>query len=72
MPWKCKNPECGRTFYLTARITIERKPAYGSMDITRILVDKPCCPFCESIEFEEVKEDKKDLDESKELPTFGH
>jgi hypothetical protein len=29
-------------------------------DVTRTIIEKPCCPFCESIEFEEVKEVKNE------------
>jgi len=56
LTWKCTN--CGRTFELTARISIERTPQFD-MYTKRIIVDKPCCPFCESIEFEEVKHEEK-------------
>ena len=53
--WKCKN--CGKTFPVLARISVEKRPPPGGpLDVTRVMVDKPCCPFCESIEFEEVKE----------------
>lgn len=51
--WKCKS--CGRKFPLPARISIEKRPSFGSPDVSRIIVEKPCCPFCESIEFEEVE-----------------
>jgi len=54
--WKCN--KCGRTFPLTARVSVERRPSTVACtpDITRVVVEKSCCPFCESIEFEEVKE----------------
>ena len=58
--WKCKT--CGKTFPLPARISCERtspNPFTISTQATRIIVEKPCCPFCESIEFEEVKERQK-------------
>ena len=59
--WKCKNPECGRTFPLVARISSENR-SIGRLPYSeiRVIVDKPCCPFCESIEFEEITE-KKDV-----------
>jgi hypothetical protein len=52
--FKCKNPDCGRTFLLPARISTERKPLDFTVSAVRIIVEKPCCPFCECIEFEEV------------------
>jgi len=56
MPFKCKNPECGKTFPLPGRISEEKRPASGFIpDVTRRIVEKPCCPFCESIEFEEIR-----------------
>jgi ribosomal protein L37AE/L43A len=51
--WKCK--ECGRTFPIPARISFEKAPPPGSFDVKRVIVEKACCPFCESIEFEEVE-----------------
>lgn len=55
--WKCKNPQCGRTFPLYARKTEERKPtAEFYKEVTRVLIDRAVCPFCESFEIEEVKE----------------
>lgn len=56
--WKCKNPKCERTFPVLARISVEKRgPPTFSLDApTRVIVDKPCCPFCESLEFEEAKE----------------
>jgi len=55
--WKCKNPTCNRTFSMLARISVEKRPPPTfSLDMpSRVIVEKPCCPFCESIEFEEVK-----------------
>lgn len=55
--FKCKNGNCNRTFLLPARISIEKRPPPSfALDIpSRVIVEKPCCPFCESIEFEEVK-----------------
>lgn len=57
MTWKCRNPECGRTFEMAARISIEKTPKGFCPDAKRIIVEKPCCPFCESIEFEETKKE---------------
>jgi hypothetical protein len=54
MVFKCKSPECSRTFLIPARISIEKKPREFTSDAVRIVVDKPCCPFCECIEFEET------------------
>jgi hypothetical protein len=58
MMWKCKNPECGRTFPILARISTEKRPPPSfSPDLpTRVIVEKACCPFCECVEFEAVKE----------------
>ncbi len=53
--WRCKNSDCKRTFQLYARISLEKKLTNYEMDYQRVIVEKPCCPFCESIEFEEVK-----------------
>ena len=57
--WKCKNPGCSRTFSMLGRISIEKRPPPTfSLDMpSRVIVEKPCCPFCESIEFEEVKKE---------------
>jgi hypothetical protein len=43
---------------MLARISVEKRPPPTfSLDMpSRVIVEKPCCPFCESIEFEEVKE----------------
>lgn len=54
--WKCKNPDCGKTFPLYARKTEERRPKTPYTDVTRVLIDRAVCPFCESFEIEEVKE----------------
>jgi len=56
--WKCKNPECLKTFPVLARISIEKRPPPSfSLDApTRVIVEKPCCPFCEWLEFELVQE----------------
>jgi len=55
--WKCKNPDCQRTFLLPARISVEKRspPSFSPDQPVRVIVEKHCCPFCESIEFEEVK-----------------
>lgn len=55
--WKCKNSQCGRTFHVLGRISVEKRPlGFGTPEVTRVIVDKPCCPFCEGLEFEEAKE----------------
>ena len=51
---KCMNPECGKIFLVPARISIEKRSVAFTPDIIRIIVEKPCCPFCEGIEFEEA------------------
>jgi len=58
--WKCKNPNCERTFPVLARISVEKRrpPSFSPDAPTRVVIDKPCCPFCESLEFEEIKEAK--------------
>lgn len=58
MPWKCKNPSCGKTFDVYARISVEKRPPPSfSPDIpTRVIVDKACCPFCECTDIELLKE----------------
>jgi hypothetical protein len=55
--WKCKNPNCNKLFPMLARISIEKRPPPSfTPDVpSRVIVEKPCCPFCESIEFEEMK-----------------
>lgn len=55
--WKCKG--CGRTFPIPARISVEKKLTGKPNpwdESTRTVVEKACCPYCECIEFEEVKE----------------
>jgi hypothetical protein len=54
MVFKCKSPECGRTFLLPGRISTEKKPRDFTADAVRIVVERACCPYCESIEFEEA------------------
>lgn len=53
MPLRCK--ECGYIFPICARKSEERRPKDVYADYVRIIVDKPCCPKCESINIEEVK-----------------
>lgn len=53
MTWKCRS--CGKTFELSARISFEKATVEFNPQIKRVIVEKPCCPFCESIEFDEVK-----------------
>ena len=52
--FKCLNPSCGRIFILPGRISTERKAISFAPEVLRIIVEKPCCPFCEGLEFEEV------------------
>ena len=52
--WKCKNLDCKKTFPVYARISLEKKLGNYEMEYQRVIVEKPCCPHCESIEFEEV------------------
>ena len=55
--WKCKNKDCSRVFPVLARISVEKRcTTFSCPDVLRVIVEKPCCPFCESLEFEEVKE----------------
>jgi hypothetical protein len=60
MTWKCKNPECQKTFHLTGRITTEFRPDYPPKTdlgtVTRVIIESPCCPHCQSLNFEEVKD----------------
>jgi len=49
---KCLSEKCGKTFLLPAKLMVERKPA--DFTVSRVVVEKPCCPFCEGLEFEEV------------------
>ena len=57
MMWKCKNPECLKTFHVLARISIEKRPppTFSPDAPTRVIVEIACCPYCQCIEFEEVK-----------------
>jgi len=52
--FKCSSASCGKTFLLPGRITVERKPKEFYSETQRTVVEKPCCPFCEGLEFEEV------------------
>lgn len=56
--WKCKNPECGKSFLLPGRFSVEKRPAAVSFvpDVVRTVLESPCCPFCGCLEFEEVKD----------------
>lgn len=57
MTWKCKNPNCEKLFHVLGRISIEKRAlGFGNPEVLRVIVEKPCCPFCESVEFELVKE----------------
>ena len=54
---KCKNPECLKTFPIAARISEEQgtPPSFAIGKPTRKIVEKACCPYCESPDIEEVK-----------------
>jgi hypothetical protein len=54
MPLKCK--KCGAIFPIAGRKSEEKKPQdfSGDPNITRVIIEKPICPHCESIELEEV------------------
>lgn len=45
---------------MLGRISIEKRSPQIGFSPTgpdRTIVEKPCCPFCESTEFEEIKEE---------------
>lgn len=50
LPLKCKS--CGKTFPLAARISTEKNPSGHDFSSRRVIIEKPCCPFCESIDLE--------------------
>jgi DNA-directed RNA polymerase subunit RPC12/RpoP len=53
--FKCLNPECGRKILILGRLSVEKKATNQyTPDITRTILDSPCCPYCGSKEFEEV------------------
>ena len=51
--YKCLNEKCKRTFPIPAKITIKRVSGFGSEPV---LVEKACCPFCEGIDIQPIKE----------------
>lgn len=52
--WKCLNKECGKIFYVTARI-LSKQPTQGfSLGSSTVSIEKACCPFCHGLEFEPV------------------
>jgi len=53
---KCK--VCGKTFLIAARKSEEQRPppTRSFTETTRVLIERACCPYCESIEIEEVKQ----------------
>jgi len=51
--FRCKS--CGRTFPAYAIKEEEKVTSPMTLGIGRVFVRKPCCPFCESIEIEEVQ-----------------
>lgn len=55
--WKCKGKDCGKIFYIPARISTKTPEVpYGAKGQ---VIEKSCCPHCESIDFEPAKELKK-------------
>ena len=54
MTWRCKNKVCKKTFPIPARISI--KKVSHIVGTESFVVEKACCPFCEHIDIEEVKE----------------
>jgi len=56
MTWKCKNEKCLKTFEVLARITTREQTQDYASTKTEKIVEKACCPYCLSIDFEEVKE----------------
>ena len=63
MTFKCLSPECGRTFVFAGRKSVERKPPPSGafvVDVVRIVIDSPCCPYCGSIEFQVIEENKSE------------
>ncbi len=52
--FKCSNKDCGKIFLLPAKIVTERKSKDFYSETLRTVVEKPCCPFCEGLEFTEV------------------
>jgi hypothetical protein len=50
--WQCKG--CKRVFPVPARISTEKRLSFASPDVTRVIVERSCCPFCECIELEIV------------------
>lgn len=42
--------DCKKKFPIAARKSIEKVPDLGER---RVIVDYPCCPFCESLNIEE-------------------
>lgn len=53
MAFKCKNPECGKVFLIPGQLTIEKDTR--EFGVKRRMLEVRCCPFCECLEFEEVK-----------------
>lgn len=50
LKWRCLNPECGRTFWIPARKSVERKPSNiepWTEATTRTIIEKSVCPHCE-------------------------
>lgn len=61
MTWKCKKKDCGKTFEIPARLTIrENVPQQFPSPKKEKIIEKACCPFCESIDFEAVKKETEE------------
>lgn len=61
--FRCKNPDCRRTFLFLGRISEEKRPLpsfspVGTAEVVRVITESPCCPFCYSKDFELAKESK--------------
>ena len=53
--WRCKNPECRRTFPVPARLLMKLSAnKKNPWDTESSTVEKACCPHCHSIDFEAV------------------
>ena len=65
--WQCLNPDCKKIFQVLGRVSKRKRPPQDvGYDVTEIITDSPCCPFCQSLEFEEVLDDPKPTKARKE------
>jgi hypothetical protein len=53
LSWRCKNPGCLKIFHLSGRILSKPPPQGWVADV--VSVEKPCCPFCQSLDFEPIR-----------------